>query len=266
MSNSYPALISLDDEAKIIRSEDVMIFAPEYNTKGRKDATGAFHVGVERFMRYYELDEACLNLIDNSNPPKWQAQQLLSRMAQSRPCPPQIYVYFCHGFDWGIQFGLRSPTPNKPITAQNKKDFADYLGLVSRHKAPINIYYACSTGDDPDDDPLTAPGFGDFSFGDTVRDELCRLGCTYNRVVSHYSAGHAFYNPDVIFFDGFGSPFGGHGGQLVARTSTRESRAFGRLLKMKPGDEIAGVPAGFVWRFPFMTIADIHNQVVKALV
>lgn len=255
----------MTSQKNFLTNEEVCIYVPETNSKSMRDATGAFHPGAEAFCKFYGLNkEKTIEYIDNEAQPYFRAEQLLSKMSNHgyedenymETLYPQIYVFFCHGFVNGIQFGIRSNTPRRVQTPEQKKQWDRFVKLIGRHSAPIVLLYACSTGDDPDDDPDTAPGSGDDSFGDLLRDDLCKMGCTYNRVVSHYTAGHSFYNPDIKMFDGMGSRLGGIGGLPLVKRGTKEYRALNSLLKRKPKD----ADYGLVWRFPFMTIGSIHQE------
>jgi len=253
-----------------LSTNDVAIFVPEYNSPGKRDATGAFHLGAAQFCEFYNLDdEKCVHFIDNTMSPALRARQLLAKMGRcvyrneetQEDMYPQVYVFFCHGFINGIQFGIKSNTPGRVWNTQMKHDWKEFVRLIGRHVAPIVLLYACSTGDDPDDDPDTAPGSGDDSFGDLLRDDLCQIGCWFNRVVTHTTARHSWYNPDIKLMDGLGSPIGGQGGLQVAASGTKAYRELGKMLKVKPGKS----DYGFAWRFPFMTIADIHQEIAIRL-
>jgi len=52
---------------------------------------------------------------------------------------------------------------------------------------------------------------------------------------------------------------GGHGGNLVAKPGTKEFRTFKRLLRQ---DEKSN---SFRFRFPFMEMRDIHEEIRKNL-
>jgi len=266
--NPYNDKIASGVEQPLLSNEEVIVFAPEFNTQGKRDATGAFHPGAKMFCDYYGLDrEKVVHYIDNENSKHIQARQLLSKMEAARTVwpetgdylYPQVYVFFCHGYISGIQFGIRSPTPGRRFTSTDRGHWERFVAAIGRHPAPVVILYACSTGDDPDDDPNSAPGSGDDSFGDLLRDALCARQCTFNRVVTHYSPGHTFYNRDIKIMDGMGSPIGGHGGLPLAKNGSKTYKALGQLLKVKPGKE----GYGFAWRFPFMTVADIHSELAR---
>lgn len=253
-----------------LTTDDVAIFVPEYNSPGKRDATGAFHVGASQFCEFYGLnDEKCVHFIDNTMAPALRARQLLAKMRRcvsrdkntQEDVYPQVYVFFCHGFINGIQFGIKSNTPGRAWNRQMKEDWNEFVRLIGRHIAPIILLYACSTGDDPDDDPDTAPGSGDDSFGDLLRDALCVRGCWFNRVVTHTTARHSWFNPDIKLMDGLGSPIGGQGGLHIAASGSKTYQVLGRLLKIKPGKP----NYGFAWRFPFMTIGDIHMELAKLI-
>jgi len=264
--NPYNDRISRD--APRLTDAEVVIFVPEYNSPGKRDATGAFHPGAADFCEFYKLDpKKVIHKIDNTASKTFRAKQLLSRMSNARTLweetedylYPQVYVFFCHGFKAGIQLGIYSPTPGYILTRDDRQHWIEFVTLLGRHPAPVVVLYACSTGDDPDDDSDSAPGSGDNGFGDLLRDNLCVRGCTYNRVVTHSTAGHTFYNPNIRIMDGLGSPLGGHGGVDVAKPGTAVFSKLNRHLKVRKG-----MPGyGFVWRFPFMSIADMHTELSR---
>lgn len=271
--NPYNDKIASGAILPMLTNEEVMVFAPEFNSVRRdgktlRDATGAFHVGAKQFCDYYGLDQSRVtHLIDNQNSKTIQARQLLGKMEKAKTrwpetgefLYPQIYVFFCHGFVNGIQFGIRSPTPGRAFSTKDRGHWSRFIGAIARHPAPIVVLFACSIGDDPDDDPDSAPGSGDDSFGDLLRDDLCARTCIYNRVVTHTTARHSWYNNDLKIMDGMGSPIGGHGGLMLAQKGSKSYRALGQLLRAKPDQ--GGY--GFAWRFPFMTIADIHRELAQ---
>jgi hypothetical protein len=106
---------------------------------------------------------------------------------------PRVLVPFSHGYQHGVQFGIRSPRhPN--FTLGDLIRWQRFCDLLSRpvddwFTATTAVLYACSTGDDPDGDPDTAPGSGDGSFADCLRDNLCDRWSTQCRVMAHTTAG-----------------------------------------------------------------------------
>ena len=183
-------------------------------------------------------------------------------------------ILFCHGYTHGIQFGIRSPGHPKfktsdGLTKGNWRAFVDSVGADDVGGAFIGLY-ACSTGNDPDGDPNTAPGSGDGSFGDELRDGLCRRGLIYNHVFTHYTAAHSWWNPNVKIMRGRGSEIGGVGSSALFVQGSPEYRAFRKLLKMdyrkrKPVRGTRPEYDGFVWLLPFMSEVAIQNAVIEAM-
>jgi len=245
---------------------DVMMFAPKYNVK-RADAD-EFQREAKRFREFHGLSEehTPIHLIDNSRHRYLRAEQVLEHIEvrlnkiDVYELPPQVYNFFGHGFKFGLSsFGFRSP--NHPYaTDRDRTHFNMLMEYMAHHCGVMMLLYACSTGDDPDDDPDTAPGSGDDSFADWCRDELCALRAWFCRVMAHTTAGHTTVNPMVKFFDGTGGPGPGVGAPMVFDPGSVEFRKWNKMLK----GEIASNEMRF--RFPFMMWdaikADVQSRIV----
>jgi hypothetical protein len=131
--------------------------------------------------------------------------------------------------------------------------------LAAHHNTHV-VLYACSTGNDPDDDPDTAPGSGEDSFADVLRDDLCWAGSIWCRVVAHTTAGHTTQNPWLKFFDGKGSPYGGVGAELLFPPRDHDGRL---TTEWKTLQEL--LLSDFRFKFPFMRAAEIHNYIYELL-
>lgn len=162
---------------------------------------------------------------------------------------PTSLVFFCHGLKTKIQLGL---------TVNNVKAFVQFLktlipssgsgGSVLRSPPGLTvILYACSTG--------SGPGVGgDGGFADKLRDALCEGGFTQARVYGHETSGHTVRNPRKRIFEGRGSPVGGMGGTWIV--------APGTLLFKKWQKELAKSTSSLKYRFPYMTLAAIHTELL----
>lgn len=215
----------------------VLAFAPAHNAHGKRDATGAFIPEAKRFVA--AASEGELHLFDNRKPFAQRRREVLGVLAEYEPV--DAVAFFCHGSMRSIQagFGMRSV-----------KQLAGELDGVSRSDFLVVPLYCCSTGDDPNDDPMSAPGTGEGSFADALRDELCRHDIKYNRVMGHTTVAHTTKNPHVIFFDGMGTPEGVEGGYAPVKPGTKAWAPWRRALRA--GD--------FRYRFPFMTPGEIHAE------
>jgi len=232
---------------------NTIVFAPTSNSPGKSDATGAFIPGAQSFIKYWKLDKTkVLRLIDNTkeNMPAQVFQAIENRLLEGDEI--KNFIFFCHGYSNGIQFKIRSP--RHPLFSKSKvvrSYWETFTRLITKKtKAPCVILFACSTGFSSEDQK-DAPGTGDFSFGDLLRDTLCELGAVNCRVFSHRTAGHSWQNPHIVFFDGEGSPYGGVGGKELAKVGSKQFRNLRNKLKK---DE-------FAWKMVFQDIQDIQKDI-----
>jgi len=216
----------------------VCIFVPRYNTRGKRDATGAFQPGAVKFCRYWGIDPSAIHRVNNRRGFRSRSKEVLQVLAEAKP---QVAVFFCHGWATGIQLGLRS-REHRLFDPTAWKLFVSYLAA---HEDPVVVLYCCSTGADPDDDPISAPGYGDNSFGGLLRTSLVEAGAKGCRVFTHRTAGHSFYNPDIVFYEG-GEPQA----QLVVPPYGRRRRRLYRLLKATK----------LPWKIPFMPLPSIQKM------
>lgn len=237
-----------------IPADEVAILVPKYDTS-KPDATGAFHPESINFSDFWTLDKDKIVYVNNRLPkschrPGNVAEELLKQMreVQGRSSKPiAVWVFFCHGYTHGLQFSIRSP--NHPqFDSKYREAYEEFLNIISEHPSPLLALYACSTGDDPDGDPDSAPGSGDDSFADCVRDDLCKRGAIYSRVFAHTTAGHTSCNPMIKFFDGDGLPSGAEGAKLIAQPGSKEFRNLRTLLK-----------TDFRFKVPFMTQVSVRD-------
>jgi hypothetical protein len=180
----------------------VVSFVPLANTPGKKDVTGAFAPEARSFAKTLALHGArCVAERFDATAPKAGRAHCIAQALQ-REHPIDAVAFFCHGTIDAIQAGF---------TRRSVDALAQALAVCGTEDLTV-LLYCCSTGDDPKGRSLAAPGTGDRSFADLLRDALCRAGKTRCRVVAHATAGHTTRNPYVLFFEGMGSPVGGIGG------------------------------------------------------
>lgn len=254
-ANPYGPYI-VDDGPDSIPEEEVAIFVPQFNTT-KPDATGAFHPEAKNFCDHWGWSHNRICYINNKlakscHKPNNVADHFLDEMEKfqnSSSKPIAVWTYFFHGYTHGIQFSIRSPG-HPHFDSEYEARYERFLDIISDHPSPMVILYACSTGDDPDGDPDTAPGSGDNSFGDYTRDNLCKRGAIYCRVLVHTTAGHTTINPFVKILDGEGRADGGEGGKLIAAPGTKEFKRFRKLLK-----------TDFRFVMPFMTKKSIQKKI-----
>jgi hypothetical protein len=205
----------------------MIAFHPKWNDievypskpKAKKADATEFRRGALLYSKYCGPYESKIVVIDNKDTKQQQAEAVLEALKNFKG--HHRIAFFCHGYSNGIQFGIRS---NDSILWWK---FVESIcecarGSVSSQMAgsPNVLLYACSTGTDPDGNPDTAPGSGDNSFADRLRDSICWSGGYYCRVVAHTTTGHAWHNPNVKIFDGNGSPYGGVGSSLLFSNPT----------------------------------------------
>jgi hypothetical protein len=183
----------------------ILAFRPKHNSHRKKDVTGAFKPESRNLLRCMGAEGSEVVVIDNHLDFEQRRARVLEAF-DARDDDPHAYdavAFLCHGWIDGIQLGFKRAHVDE--LAQRIWELTD-LPTV---RVPL---YCCSTGDDPEDDPLTAVGSGDESFADKLRDALCLQGAYGCRVVGHTTVAHTTRNPHVIFFDGWGSLTGGNGG------------------------------------------------------
>ena len=223
-----------------------LIITPDRNTK-KSDYVGAFKpeslaykkrwngdiVTFDPTLSYLKRKKAVLSAIENA-----AEDSVVDHLA-----------FFCHGWSSGIQAGF-----------MNKKDvgeLAHTLLTACGMDGPKIALYCCSTGADPQDDSMEAPGTpkvfsgnpGDGSFADLLRDALCEGGATDCSVFAHRTAGHTTSNPNVIMFEGDGSPYGGYGG--VMPITSKNKKAWAAWVKK--------LKTPFRFDVPCMTVVEIRE-------
>lgn len=210
-----------------------LVFTPDRN-QIRKDWSAVFRPESLAFAKFHHIDDDQIVQIDISKPKAKRVEQLISAIDDhAKDGPIDLLACFTHG--------LKNSLPQFGISAER------LAAAVASVKSPTIVValYACSTGDG-------AGPNGDDGFGDRLRDFLCQDGSVGCRVVSHTTAGHAVRNPYVRMFEGLGSPVGGTGGSWI----------------VAPGSQLwkkwrAALATGTLrFRFPLMTIADIHAELL----
>jgi len=224
---------------------NVLMFVPMYNTKGRKDATGAFQPEAEAFLKVLgaPYDKANLLTIDNRRPAKDMARSVIDKLNAVKGIDE--VAFFCHGSTGGIQFGF------------NRRNVAELAAALASATAEDDLtvaLYCCLTGGASDD-----RHGGDGGFADLLRDELCKAGIVNCRVDAHTTAGHTTWNPFVRRFEGMGSPAGGAGGYFIVPPGSKSWARWRKALRSDaPFLGRGGLPARFA--FPMLSTAEIHRS------
>jgi hypothetical protein len=142
--------------------------APNHNTGGKNDATGAFLPGAQKFGKAYSCP---WRQFDNTGAPNVVRKRFYDTIETHCPSGTNLFAYFGHG----IAKGLASPH----VYGDNLDDLLKIL-KPKISKPFVAVLYACSSG--------AAQGFSG-KFRDKLGGDVWVYG--------HTSVGHAFLNPDV---------------------------------------------------------------------
>lgn len=261
----------------------VLTFAPMHNTQGKSDATGAFQLGPAKFRKYMDgvwanlspsgqTDPLCWKDIrlDNTLEYKTLGQELIRTIKEEsfELCQEVIMAFFCHGWSRGFQFGVSCDSSQKE--AVNFKEFVAVLHDQSASRLVMDesgsmvilrlAFFACSTGLYGSKKTMASRS-GDNSFADRLRDELCCAGVVRNSVLAHYSRGDYLRNPDIVRFDGNGSPVGGCGGDFVIPPATTK---FNMRMRRKYRELIQKDSS---WAFDaiFSSIPTLQRRIIREM-
>lgn len=220
-------------------TESYLCFAPQHNTKGRRDAD-EFKRQAKYFLQHHQQDPSMLHVINNKMTKAKMRQEVLDIIAENEGI---IGVFFfCHGYRTGIQFGFDVKTVDALAVAIRE-------ATVCRDVAVC--FYSCDVARDADrnrQDDLADVMGGDGGFCDEMRDALCRAGAIYCHVDGHTTTGHTTRNPFVRRFRGDGSTTGGVGGfYIVPRTNKKLWPKWRKALRTT-----------FRFDYPVLTVQEIH--------
>ena len=238
----------------MLKNERVLCFVPKFNSEGKKDATGAFQPEAAAFIK--AIGGGVIYQFDNSKPMPMRRAEVMQALSSAEQDMPFFMgvtsvAFFCHGWQDGIQAGF---------TRKTVGPLAMSIDVIARKAAKrddvVVPLYCCSTGEDPQDDPITAAGTGDDSFADKLRDALCNFGQVHCRVVGHTTVAHTTKNPMVLFMDGMGVPDGGVGGYPPVSPKSINWAAWKKALQT----------TDLRYRMPYMSPAEIHDELSNPLV
>jgi hypothetical protein len=234
---------------ELLAQRRALIFLPKHNSHGKRDVTGAFRPEAKRIAKLFhgsrviEFDNRCGFVT--------RRHEVLGalRTTPSQSGPFDTVIFLCHGWTDGIQAGFKRRDAAKLATAIR------YAVRRADVRVPL---YCCSTGDDEFDDPFQAVaspyhdgcGPGEGSFADKLRDRLCELGAVTCSIMGHTCEGHTTRNRHALRFEGMGSSYGGIGGFRLVAPGSKLWRPWCDALKV--GD--------FRFRFPYMTVANVHEE------
>jgi hypothetical protein len=235
----------------MLKNERVLCFVPKFNSEGKKDATGAFQPEAATFIKLAKAGSE-IYLFDNSVPLPVRRKEVLAKLKASVNKGFTSVSFFCHGWQDGIQAGYTRKSVAELAQAINEIVYPKPNSVAETVVIPL---YCCSTGEDPQDDPLTAAGTGDDSFADKLRDALCAVGQVNCRVMGHTTVAHTTRNPMVLFMDGMGIPTGGVGGYPPVSPKSANWTAWKKALQN----------SDLRFRMPYMSPAEIHDELSNPL-
>jgi hypothetical protein len=230
-----------------LSQQRVLAIRCEHNAHGKKDVTYAFKPEARDFVKL-AAEGSRVVIIDNHKKlsgRRAQCNAILDGAIEAGEHFDSVAV-FCHGWLNGIQIGYTRKTVNQ----LSQRIFA-LTGESSVVTVPL---FCCSTGEDPEDDPLNAAGTGDDSFADKLRDDLCGLGANLCRVMAHTTVAHTTSNPMVLFMDGMGTPDGGVGGYPPVAQGSASWKAWKKALRDRKNNTLR-------FRMPYMSVAAIHEEI-----
>lgn len=232
--------------AKPLKQQKVLVFVPTHNVEGKSDVTGAFIPEAKKFIALAKPGSRTVQF-DNSKGMPARRAQVLDALVKAKLEGFTSVAFFCHGWLDGMQAGFtRKQAPE--LAAAIHAAVSSPPNVIT--KDVVVPLYCCSTGDDPQDDPLEAVGTGDDSFADKLRDALCAEGQVQCRTMGHTTVAHTTKNPMVLFMDGMGVPDGGVGGYPPV---SPKSANWGAWKKALQGTDLR-------FRMPYMSPVEIHQE------
>lgn len=224
-------------------NEKVLAFVPRHNVEGKKDATGAFQPEARALIKLAAPGSEIV-MFDNLKGLPTRRAEVMSAMRARVGLGFTSVTFFCHGWLDGIQAGFQR---------RHTSELAKEIRALCPSQNVIVPLFCCSTGDDPQDDPLTAAGTGDDSFADKLRDALCALNAVNCRVMGHTTVAHTTMNPMVLFMDGMGSAVGGAGGYPPVSPKSSLWAPWKKALRT----------TDLRFRMSYMSVAEIHAELLK---
>lgn len=219
---------------------NALVIAPAFNSGGAhpNDATGAFIPGARAFAAHYGqpppqlFDNRPASMPARLNQVLDQIDHFVGKM--------DVFAAFSHGWRTGCQWGM---------DFSSVQEVARALAYVAAPSLTVCLY-ACSTGEDITEvggvTHDSAPGAGDRSLADALRDALNGLGCPA-KIVAHATVGHVYHNPYVRVFE----PGATAGGEWLIAPAEPYWPLWVHAMQN----------TGLWLRMPFMT----HDDIVKEL-
>lgn len=215
---------------------NALVFCPQYDSPGKKDATGAF---IPEALAFCDLHKCAAPVRFNNMLSMAQRRTVaLARIVAAKPGTIDTLAVFSHGYKGGIQLGF---------TVADVDHLATALAVACAKSLTVALY-CCDTARDADadaqDDIMPGPG-GEGGFADALRNALRKVGVSVT-IYGHASLGHCTRNPNVRVFR---SGEVGGGAWLVEPGSPhwcewRKALQDGTLR----------------YRFPFMTVEAVETE------
>lgn len=170
----------------------LVIFAPDQDTPGRKDMSGAFFPEARALAQFYGAKPEDVIKRFPANAPIDQRRATCTLALRAATPPLDLIAFICHGWKAGIQAGFLK---------QHCLLLARIIATQCASSAHV-VLYACDAARDSDvdaaDDRASGPG-GDGGFADTLRD-ACEVLNRQITVTAHATLGHCTQNPYVRCF------------------------------------------------------------------
>lgn len=170
-----------------------LALAPQFDSPGKHDATGAFRPEAKRFCDFHRLPSDSFKMFDNRlTMPRRRAQvaEIIRKAGQF-----DALAYFGHGQKHSVQMGFQLVDLDVRNARAEDGSVPELANLLCNAGCKTVVLYACDTGRDLDLDRNddSADWGGDGGFADRLRDLMSARGpCV---VYAHTSAGHTTHNP-----------------------------------------------------------------------
>lgn len=226
---------------------NALVFYSSVNSKGKRDATGAFHPAAKAFAKRHGIPRRQVVPVACERMSKRERRKMVLDVLREH-CGRDLeaVAFFCHGWVDGFQMGFNRS--NVAVLAKAIRNCSN--------ESPVVPLYCCSTAEnDEKDNYIAEVGIGtDGGFADLLRDCLCRLGVPAGWVDAHKTKGHTTRNPFAVRFrmsDVEDRLVGGVGGDWVVCPGSSVWRRWRRTLWTESS------PLRF--DFPFFTTSTIKR-------
>ncbi|MDD5511065.1 MAG: hypothetical protein PHI12_09680 [Dehalococcoidales bacterium] len=168
-----------------------LVFYSSTDTKGKRDATGAFIPEARAFARFHDIPSSYCIGVDCKGLTAPERRKVVIDEISKRELW-DVIAFFGHGWPDGIQFGF------------TRKTVDDLAGVIAAHSSPdvcVGLFACLAAENDVRDSTVKKLGPAtDGGFADMLRDSMVRHGVSYGWVDAHKTAGHTSWNPYVVRF------------------------------------------------------------------